>query len=466
MKCLLVNPKYQEIYGKARGIAPITPPTGLGYIAAVLLEHSFEVKILDANAEQLEHEQIQKVIEGERPTVIGITSTTPTISEALDIARIAKEANRELIVVLGGPHPTALPREVVSDESVDVVVRGEGEATMLELVDKIDKDHEFGRILGITYRDDNKVIDNPPRPPVVDLDQLPYPARHLLPMGKYSSPQIKRKSFAHILTSRGCPFRCNYCNKNIFGYKFRARSPENVVSEIEYLMSNYGIEEFHILDDVFTLNKGRVERFCEMIIERKLDIAWKCGNGIPVTTADRELFCKMKDAGCYSVSFGIESGNQDILNNIGKKITLEQSMNAVKLSKEAGIFTVGFFMLGNLGENEQTMRQTIEFAKSLNPDSAQFGILVPFPGTEIHRIIEAEGEILTNRWQDYGNLSGQAIFEHGALTKPLMEKMCRKAYREFYLRPSYIFNKLMGIRSLSEIRTYVGALPSILKMGR
>ncbi|MBA7612766.1 hypothetical protein ES703_20006 [subsurface metagenome] len=185
-----------------------------------------------------------------------------------------------------------------------------------------------------------------------------------------------------------------------------------------------------------------------------------------MSTVNRELLRKMKDAGCYSVSFGIESGSQDILDNIGKKMTLEQSRNAVKLSKEAGIFTIGFFMFGNLGENEQTMKQTIKFAKSLNPDAAQFGILVPFPGTDIRRIIEAEGKILTTRWQDYGNLSGQAIFEHGVLTKPLMEKMYRKAYREFHIRPSWIFKKVIAIRSLSEIKTHIGAVSSILRMTR
>lgn len=466
MKCLLVNPMYQEVYGKSEGISPITPPTGLAYIAAVLIEHSIDVKILDANAEQMELGGIQKMIKKEDPAVVGITSTTPCISKALDISRVTKEINKEIKVVLGGPHPTALPHEVVKNKYVDVVVRCEGEYTMLDLVNKIDSGEGFDNVFGITFKNNGNFIDNPSRPFIKDLDELPFPARHLLPMEKYISPQTKRKRFANILTSRGCPFKCIYCNKNIFGYKYRVRSAENIISEMEYLMNIHDIEEFHILDDIFTLSKKRVEKFCEMIKKEKMDIVWKCGNGVGVNTVNKELLKKMKDAGCYSLSFGIESGSQKILDNIRKNITLEQSRGAIKACKEVGIFTVGFFMLGNLGENEETMQQTINFAKSIDPDAAQFGILVPFPGTDIYDVIKAEGRLLTDRWEDYGNLSGQAIFEHGELTKPLMEKMYRKAYREFYMRPSYILKKLMKIRSLYDAKSYTNGLFAIVKMSR
>ena len=464
MKCLLINPSYRGVAGKAEDVAAIIPPTGLAYIAAVLLKHSFAVKILDANAERLDDREIKEAIRREAPTVVGITSTTPCISEALAIARLAKEVNKDPQVIMGGPHPSILPHEIIEDENVDIVVRGEGEYTMLELMTRISNGRGFDDIVGITYQKNGKIVDNPPRPLIANLDELPYPPYHLLlPMDRYYSAQTKKSNFCNILTSRGCPFQCNYCNKSIFGSRFRARSVENIIGEIKYLVRDYDIHEFQIIDDTFTLDTSRLERFCEAIKQEKLDIVWKCGNGVRVSGLTKELLKLMKEAGCYSLAFGIESGNQKILDNIGKKITLEESRNAIKLCKEVGIFTVGFFMLGNLGENEETMKQTIEFAKSLNPDVAQFMILVPYPGTKIGDIIEKEGKILVGQWRDYANISGRAIFEHGELTKPLMERMYQEAYREFYWRPSYLLRSLTKIRGLYDLKTYVRGFWSILR---
>ncbi len=464
MKILLINPGYQKVYGKSRGIAPSLPSLGLAYLAAVLDTNKHVVKIVDTQG--VDENAIRQTIIREEPELVGIIALTPVIYEAFNVARIVKEISDKIWVVIGGPHPTVMPEESIQNPYIDFVVRGEGEETLLELVNSLGSGKEPDNIRGITLKKDGGIVQNPGRDSIKDLDSLPFPAYHLLPMSSYSSVQTKRGRFALILTSRGCPYQCVYCNKKIFGNKFRVRSPENILAEIEFLIENYAIREFHIVDDIFTLDKKRVETFCDLIQERHLDISWKCPNGVRVDSVTKELLAKMKEAGCYSVSFGIESGNQRILDNIKKRIILEQSKNAVQWAKQAGIFTICFFMFGNLGEDRETMEETIEFAKSLGADVAQFMILVPYPGTEVRQIMEAEGRIFTDNWEEYGNLAGKAIFEHGKLTKPLMEDMFKKAYRHFYYRPGYILHKILDIRSLSDVRFRVKGLSSVLRTTR
>lgn len=456
MKVLLINPNFRRKIGESDRIFTTLPPIGLAYIAAVLKKENIDVKLLDMNALNLNINSVLNYISDYSPNLVGLTATTPTISEVFEISKAIKNKFKDIKIAIGGPHPTSLPEESIKKDFIDFVIVGEGEITVKELVIKLlNNKKDFRKIKGLWFKNNGKIVKNKERELMHELDSLPFPAFELLPLGKYKSANSKYNKFITILTSRGCPGQCIYCNKLIFGNSCRMRSAENIIKEIKYLKEVYGYKEFHILDDLFTIKRERIIEFCNLIIQNKIKIKWKCGNGIRVGTVDLELLKLMKKAGCYSLSYGIESGDQKILNNIRKGQTLEQCKNAVKWTKQAGIECVGFFMLGNIGENRETMQKTIDFAKELEVDIAQFSILIPFPGTIVRKIIEKEGKIFENEWKNYDNLAGTAIFEHGELTKKLMEEMYKRAYKEFYFRPRYMIKRLVRWRNINEIKNEV-----------
>ena len=459
MRILLVNPNYRTVYKYVEKEATmIQPPLGLAYIAAVLRENSFDTRILDLAALDLDLEGAKNEISNIKPNIIGITATTNTIGEAYKIAEAVKSKNN--VVVVGGPHTSILPEKTLKEcKFIDIVVMGEGEYTMLEIA----SGNSLKNIGGIAYRVKENIFVNKKRAPILDLDKLPFPAWDLLPIDKYWSPGVRKYPFATIVTSRGCPYGCNFCvNYTVHGKKFRARSPENVVAEIDMLVKTYAIRELNILDDNFTLDPERVEAICNELIGRNYDLIWKTGNGIRADRVDRGLLERMKNAGCYLVAFGIESGDAKILKIINKGETLEQIENAIRWSKDVGLVTEGFFMLGNEGENEDTIRATIDFAKRLDLDIAQFQVYIPLPGSSYYEKIKNEGEIFAKSWADF-NAFGKPVFRHGELTPELMERMQKIAYREYYFRPRMILKKLREIRSLKQLRAYLKAGLAVLK---
>jgi radical SAM superfamily enzyme YgiQ (UPF0313 family) len=466
-KITLINPNFRTKLGGDDSISSILPPLGLAYIAAMLRKGGFEdINVIDMNAENLNVQQTFERIRANCPDMIGITASTPTINQVNELVNKIKEENSTLHIILGGAHPTSLPLEVMANKNVDFVAIGESEWIMLELCNTFLTDRPLKDIKGLVWRSlDGKVNINEPMSQIEDLDSLPFPAIDLLPLDKYKSAYSKHEKFANILTSRGCPGRCIYCNKKIFGFDVRMRSAENMVKEIEFLHQTYGYKEFHIVDDLFTQDRQRVVDFCNLIIDKKLDICWKLGNGVRVGSVDLELLKLMKKAGLYSLSFGIESGNQAVLNRMKKGQTLDMCRKAVNAANDAGLFVVGFFMFGNIGEDEQTMRDTIEFAKSLPLDVAQFSILVPFPGTEVRAIIEKEGKILELDYTKYDNIDGKMLFQHGSLTPELVERMHKQAYKEFYGRPSFILRRLLRTRSWLELKNQIKGGMAIFGIG-
>lgn len=463
MKVVLINPNYRTKLGSNEKISAILPPLGIAYIAAVLRSNKIDVSIIDMNAENLDISAVLKKISALNPEIIGITATTPQINKVYALSESIKKLNNNIYLVVGGPHPTSLPLEVMNNKNIDFAVIGEGELTILELCKNIEKKSKlFKNIDGLVFRAKRKIILNKPRKLIENLDDIPFPAIDLLPLDKYHSAYSKYEKFANILTSRGCPGLCLYCNKKIFGFNVRMRSAKNIFSEIKYLHEKYGYREFHIVDDLFTQDRKRVMEFCNLINKEKLKIYWKLGNGVRVGSVDYDLLKIMKQAGLYSLSFGIESGNQKILNNMKKGQTLQMCKNAVEWSNKLGLFTIGFFMIGNLGENEKTIRETIDFSKTLPLDVAQFSILVPFPGTEVRAIIEKKGKILEKDWGKYDNIEGKALFEYESLTKDLMEKMHKLAYKEFYMRPSFVIRRILRTRSLLELKNQFTGFLSIL----
>jgi len=461
MKVLLVNPNYRNVYKYVSSEATmILPPLGLAYIAAVFKKNNIDVKILDLATLNLSNQQAKKIIEKFNPDILGITAATNTIEEAYDLINLLKLDSK---IVVGGPHTSVLPERTLKEcPKIDIVVRGEGEHVMLEIA----QNKPLSKIKGISYKKDNKIYTNPPRPFIENLDELSFPARDLLPLEKYWSPGIRRYPFATLITSRGCPFNCNFCvNYTVHGKKFRIRSVENIMKEIDELVHKYKVKEINILDDNFTLDSKRVEKLCDELIKRNYDLIWKTGNGIRADSINENLIKKMKSAGCYLLAFGIESGNPQILKNINKGETLEQIETAVRLAQKYKILTEGFFMIGNLGENKKTIRDTINFAKKLNLSIAQFQIFIPIPGSKYYKIIKREGKLFAKSWKDY-NAFSDPIFEHGSLTKGLMLKMQKQSYKEYYFRPKMIIKKIFEIKSLKQFIAYVKAGLAVFKFGR
>jgi len=466
MKVLLINPPWSikeqyatEIYR----VGAVLPPLGLAYIASVLEENGYGVEILDCIAQQIILDSLGKQIESRKPDIIGITCLTPMAPRSMEAARVAKEAAPNSIVVLGGAHPSVLPTETLQDNSIDIAVVGEGEHTMLELVRCIEAKGNLEKVPGVVFRKNGELIKTLPRP-LTDLDLLPLPARHLLPMKRYrpTAANHRRLPCHTMITSRGCPFNCTYCSNAIFGRKYRASSPQNVVKEMEHLVSEYGAKEILFWDDVFTLNQQRTGRICELIIERGLNIPWTCESRVDCVTED--LLAQMRKAGCWQIGYGVESGDQEVIDTIKKGITLEQVEEAFKWTKKAGIDTRAYLMIGLPGETREQVLKTIDIAKRLDADIAQFCITTPYPGTELFETAKNEGTLKTVDWLNYILIPDEPVYVTKLLTAEDLRYLLQKAYKEFYFRPSYIVKRMLKTRSLSDVRKYKEAFLAILSL--
>ena len=433
MKILLVSPPSASAVKEVLGVS--SPPLGLAYIASLLESEGEDVRIIDSITENYTLEKIDKEMEKWGPDIVGVTSVTPTFYDAIKVAKIAKMHGA--ITVLGGAHVTFMARETLEKYPfVDFVVRGEGEYTMLQLVHCIEKGEEPHKILGLSYRSRSGIVkENPPRPPIMNLDELPPPAYHLLPMDKYRFQGLK---YATMITSRGCPFRCVFCaSSRICGKKWRGLSPERVVDEMEYLINEYGVRDIEFLDDTFTFDKKRALQICDLIAKRGLDVRWICSSRVDIF--DKELAQALKKSGCEIVYFGVESGSQRVLNAMKKGITLKQAIRAVKNAKEAGLKNVASFILGMPDETIDEANMTINFAIKLNPDYAQFTICTPFPGTELYEYAVRNNLLLTRDWSKYNTLTPVMKTKIGVRT---LKKLLSKAYLKFYTRIRYIIERI------------------------
>ena len=457
MRVALVNPAQVTRYPQS--------PMGLALIAAVLEKEGHQVTVVDANVLGLQPEEVvYRVTDAD---VVGLTAMTPTVNTAASIAHYIKQANSNSTVILGGAHAMLLPEETLATiPEVDVIVRGEGEETIIDLLRALEHKQPLSKIQGISYRQDGKVISTDARSAIVDLDSLPFLAYHLLPMRGYRPhpPHGRALPFAAIITSRGCPYRCSYCSKPVFGDNYRGQSSKRVVDEIAYHKRKFGIKEFAFYDDVFTLDKQRAYAIADEIIERGLKIDWTCETR--VNLVDKELLRYLKQAGCYSIAYGIESGSQEIVNTLNKDITLEQAEEAVSLSREVGLQTIGYFMIGSPGESPETIRQTIQFAKNLKLDFAQFSITIPLPGAKLYKLYidGRKGESIP--WESFVyadfNKSITPIFESNQLNKDDIQKWIKRAYKEFYLRPSYIWQRIRHTTSMGDLRVGIRGLSMFL----
>lgn len=460
MNILLVCPQSNELVGKHPSFLPL----GVAYIAAVLEQEGQHVEVLDLSVSKYDDLTFQEIVQRgyykkipgvfknsgklKKWDIVGFTVVTPTANQVYRLTKIAKN-HSDALVLAGGPHVTAVPDEAL-ERGIDIVIRGEGEETIRELCRSIEQREisSLETMKGVSYLHPQTYqrIHNPPRKYIQNLDELPFPARHLFPpLDSYKGQPIlgAKVPIGNVMTSRGCPYNCNFCYKAIFGRKYRYRSIENVLDEWRELIERYHVKEIAISDDLFNANPARAIEMCERIIKEDLVLPWNCPNGLRVDTATEELLRKMRTAGCYRVAFGVESGSQKILDNIGKHMTLNQIETAFVYAKKCGIKTTAFLMLGNLGDTEETMQQTIDFTKKLGPDFAQFTIATPYPGTALYDVVRKEGKLLIEDWNGYDKYEDAVFFEMEGMDRELILNMQRKAYREFYLRPRYIASKLL-----------------------
>ncbi len=453
----LINPPQFTMYPQ--------PPVGIALVAAILEKEGHQVNILDVNALGIRPEDVPYVVRD--ADIIGLTAMTPTVSVALSIARHLKQANPGTTVIMGGAHTTLLTGETMaSSPDVDIIIRGEGDETVVELLRAIEGKGSLNDVKGISYRSNGDIIHTGDRASSVDMDKLPYPAYHLLPLRKYRPhpPHVLATPFAAMVTSRGCPYRCAYCSKPVFGSKFRAQSPARVTDEIVYLKDRFGVKEIAFYDDSFTLDKERVQGITEKLIGSRIKIAWTCETRVDLV--DKGLLRNMKRAGCYAVAYGIESASPDIIRTLHKDTTLEQVEEAVRISREVGLQVIGYFMLGSPGETLETIRKTIALAKKLKVDFAQFSVTMPYPGTELYDIyMKDRMEIIP--WENfvYAGTDNPAtpVFESDEITRDDLKYWVRQAYRDFYLRPDYIWQRLRHCTSFGEIKLNVKGLRMLMR---
>jgi magnesium-protoporphyrin IX monomethyl ester (oxidative) cyclase len=459
MKILLINPP-NSVEEKIDFTINVFQPLGLAYIAAVLEKNNYQVKILDAMAEGFDQErvqkgrrrigldyfQIKKEIKKFEPDIVGVSTLfSLQANETHNIIDLVKKIDRNIITVVGGSHPTIQPESMLKNKNVDYVIRGEGEYVILEFVRAIEKNQSVNDIRSLSYRSNNdEVINNPRREVIKDLDNLPFPARHLLPMGRYFEAAKKvrvteglaayGKRWTGIITSRGCPFMCTFCSVHLTMTRFwRARSPENVVNEIKDFVEKYGIQYFDILDDNLTLIPERTKEICKLLIESKLRIKWSTPNGIRADKVDEELIGLMKRAGCIRLKVAPESGNQEVLDKMIKKnLDLKKVKEVVALCKKHGLPVEAFFMVGFPEETESNIKDTIKYAKELRKRGCEycyFFVATPYFGTEMYKDAVSKGYLDESKYHPDAlfTTTGKSIMRNPRLLPKKLEELLKIA---------------------------------------
>lgn len=435
VQVLLINPLDNGHLKVGLGIK--IPPINLMYLAAALEKASINVKIIDDDLYNMGFEKVAQLVSKINPLILGITSTTATIKSALKYIKAVKTLLPDILTVIGGSHVTFLPIETLkSEESLDVVVVGEGEETIVDLFYKYEKYgiKRLSEVRGIVYREGSIIKQNPSRPLIENLDSLAFPARHLVPFDYYKT---SKNQAGGIITSRGCVFSCKYCSSSlIMGKKFRTRSPENVVDEIQDLVEIYRIDELAFLDDIFMLNKRRAKAIADEIKNRGLNLTFIASSRVDMV--NKQLLEYLKNAGMSTLYCGVESGSQRVLDLMGKGITLNQAKDAIKSAKDVGIDIMGSFIIGYPGETPDEIDETINFSIKLDPDYSQFSIITPFPGTHLYYELKEKGLLATEDWNKYTVLDPVINYKKLGLSDKLVERKLAKAYLKFYVRPNYL----------------------------
>jgi len=471
MKVLLVNPPFEqevESVGKTRSVRKvlnIIPPLGITYIAAILEKIGVEVKIIDC-ATGVSYEKVFNMIKEEFPDVIGITSTTPAFVNAKKVASFIRSELPRVKTIIGGAQVSALPHETMETGLFDIGVLGEGELTIEKLFKNYENNDfkELDKINGIVYVNENGIHQNEKQEFINNLDSIPLPARHLLLHPKFYQPtpaSCRRVPYAVMITSRGCPAQCTFCDRKIFGESYRMRSTANLFEEIEEVVSKYGVREVRFFDDTFTVKKKRVYEICDEFERRKLNVIWTCLT--KVVNVDGPMLMRMKKAGCWQVLFGLESGDDRMLKLLRKGNTVEKNKKAIRLAKEAGMEVRGDFIVGTPGETWESLERTVQFAIDMKLDYAHFNKFNPLPGSELYRQLVGQGYKF-----DFSKSStldhSEVLYMNPGMNKEGFSEYLDKANKRFYLRPSYILHRLFSIKSFYQLKGQVYGFLAIFGM--
>jgi len=430
LKIILTRPDYHTHL--------ITPPLNLGYLSSYLKKAGHEVRIIDGLNLSLSNNELARRSAG--ADLVGIYALSDFYPQVKNLTQKLRKNN--LRVVLGGPHASCLPEATLRDTGADFVIIGEGEETLLELADTLKNSASVTGIRGLATLGGNITK----REFIADLDTLPFPDwRQIDPRKCKKAPHgavVKNFPVAPVITSRGCPFACKFCaSPNLWARKIRFRSAENVVDEIEYLIHDFGVKEIHFEDDNLTLKKEHIERICNLILKKKIKISWATPNGVRADTLDSGLVRLMKKSGCYFLVFGIESGSQKILDNIRKETDLAAIERAAGIARSEGIITQGFFIFGLPGETEATIKETINFAKRIPLDRAQFLLLDVLPGSQLWS--ELHGEEIA----DWSRRSYQQVtWVPPTISRQALEDAPSRAFRSFFFRPRQFFGVVRFIK--------------------
>lgn len=447
MKVLLVKP--------VSSMHVILPPIGLGYLASYCQREvpGIDIRILDCHREKYSQEDFVRYIGDYNPDVIGFTALSMEIDSALKYAKTAKQVSDKAIIAIGGPHASAVPRQVLSHSFVDFVFIGEAEKGFSYFLNSFTSPEKF-KAPGLAYRKNDDIVIN--QPEFIDnLDVIPFPDYKKMEFDKYPKMYfMKRFPAAPIISSRGCPFSCSFCaGHRVSGRKWRPRSVGSILDEINYLHKEYKIKEINFWDDNFTLDKSRVEEFCRSLRALGKDIIWWCPNGVHLNTLDKGLLTEMKKSGCYAIAFGVESGSERIQRDMKKKLSFDKLKEMVKFSYSIGFRTQGFFIIGYPTESEEDILKTIELSHSLPFLRASFCLFQPIVGSEIYQnlienklIDEGENTVTTC---DYSKTSIPTKYIKDTSR---IKKLQKRAILSFYLKPRVFFRLLLENMSLSQVK--------------
>ncbi len=450
---LLIYPPWPVARGRARLISTL-PPLGVLSIAASAEARGHRVAVCDAHAERSSLEDIRLLLRRLRPRVVGLSVLTSQATSAHAIARAAKEELPGCVVVAGGVHVEVTPERTLRNAAIDIVVRGDGEDAVVEILEG----WPLERVLGASYRRDGAVRHNPVRPARVDLDSYPPPAWHLVSLDRYhpGATTYRQLPAINLLMTRGCPGRCSFCNSA--RTRLRSHSPERMVAQMELLHGAYGVRQFQFYDDTFTADEERVLRFCELLRERRLGVSW-----IGFIRGDRfsdRLAAAMSAAGCHQVLVGVETGSPAIAERIGKPLEPALYERAVRVAHRHGMQVRASFVLGSLGETEETMEQSLALALALDFDFVQLFVATPYPGTAMYIEAVERGWVRDEPWERYGQAA--VLVDQPQLEADAIHRFQRRFARRFYLRPRVLKRLLRGALRPRQLQDYLQAVPTFL----
>ncbi|HLD11224.1 MAG TPA: radical SAM protein [Candidatus Nanoarchaeia archaeon] len=466
MKIILIFPQcdLEDRYSnKVKIDRGYLPPLGLAYLGTVLEENNHSVKILDLQVNNLSLDEICEFVKEFKPDVVGISVLVNIYNKGIEIAKHLKD-KLGVKIIIGGPHASCIPQKILKENDfVDFVIVGEGEYSFLELINSsFNKD-----IKGVYSRENGNLIFAGLREIIEDLDQIPIPRRDFFEMEKYIPlpNQYNILPITNMITGRGCGYgKCTFCfEAGRLGHKYRRISPQRAIEEIKYLIKEYKIKEISFWDDEFVIGNKWVNEFCDLLKSENIEIRWSCY--ARVNYVNQEILKKMASSGCWNIFYGLESGNQELLDKINKNITLEQSRNAVRWAQEAGIQVRGSFMLALPGETLEMANKTIDFALDLDLDYVQFLFTTPYPGTKLYDQCKEEGKIINENLNDY-SVFKVVFLPKGYNSVDELIRIQKEAYRKFYFRPKYIIKHIKRVKNFNDIKKYWLGLKFAIGMSR